>query len=82
MDEYQKHSSLQENLKSAKEALKMGTKSLNLAKSRFDKKDIGLMDYLLQKINATEAEKQLLAIKCDYAISHYNLKFLIDEITN
>jgi len=82
MDEYQKYLALQESLKTAREALETSSKSLNLAKSRFDKKDIGLMDYLLQKINNTEAEKQMLAIKCDYAIGHYNLEFLINEIAH
>ena len=38
------------------------------------------MDYLLQEIDNIEIQKQMAAVKCDYIISYYNLKFLIDEI--
>lgn len=79
-EQYQKFLSLKQNLSSAISAFATATKTLKLANNRFDKKDIGLMDYLLQEIDNIETQKQMIAIKCDYIISYYNLKFLTDEI--
>lgn len=80
IEQHQKFLYLNQNLSSSTSAYETSTKALNLAKNRFAKKDIGLMDYLLQEIDNIEIEKQMIAIKCDYIISYYNLKFLIDEI--
>ncbi len=79
-EQYQKFLSLKQNLSSSMNALEVSTKALKLAKNRFDKKDIGWMEYLLQKIDSIETEKQMIAVRCDYIISYYNLKFLTDEI--
>ncbi len=79
-EQYQKFLSLKQNLSSAISAFATATKALKLAKNRFNTKDIGLMDYLLQEIDNIETQKQMIAIKCDYIISYYNLKFLTDEI--
>ncbi len=80
MEQHQKFLSLNQSLLSAESALKTSLKSLNLAKNRLNKKDIGLMEYVMQEIENIEIQKQMIAIKCDYIISYYNLKFLIDEI--
>jgi len=78
--QYQKFISLKENLLVLENAYLDASKALGLAKSKFDKKDIGLMEYLLEKIDTTQIEKQLITTKNDYAISYYNLKSLINEI--
>jgi len=80
IEQHQKFLYLRENLSSSISAFETSAKALNLAKNRFSKKDIGLMDYLLQEIDNIEIQKQMAAVKCDYIISYYNLKFLIDEI--
>lgn len=80
IEQHQKFLYLRENLSSSISAFETSAKTLNLAKNRFSKKDIGLMDYLLQEIDNIEIQKQMAAVKCDYIISYYNLKFLIDEI--
>jgi outer membrane protein TolC len=80
MEQHQKFLSLNQSLLSAESAFETSLKSLNLAKNRFNKKDIGLMEYISQQIDNIEIQKQMIAIKSDYTISYYNLKFLIDEI--
>jgi outer membrane protein len=81
LEQHQKFLYLKESLSSSISALETSTKALKLAKNRFDKKDLSSMDYLLQEIDNMEIQKQMIAVKCDYLISYYNLKFLIDEIS-
>lgn len=81
IEQYQKFLNLESNLRSSMSAFETSTKALNLAKKRLNKKDIALMDYLLQEIDNIEIQKQMISIKSDYIISYYNLKFLIDEIS-
>lgn len=81
LEQHQKFLYLKESLSSSISALETSTKTLKLAKNRFDKKDMSSMDYLLQEIDNIEIQKQMVTIKCDYLISYYNLKFLIDEIS-
>lgn len=80
LEQHQKFLYLKDSLSSSISALETSTKALKLAKNRFDKKDMSSMDYLLQEIDNIEIQKQMVAVKCDYLISYYNLKFLIDEI--
>lgn len=78
--QYQKLISLKDNLSILENALSDSSKSLLLAKSKFDKKDIGMMEYLIERIDAAQIEKQLITIRNDYLVSYYNLKSLINEI--
>lgn len=82
LENYQKFLYLQKNLQLSVEALATSTKALDIAKRKFNKKDLALTDYLLQQINNIELEKQLIITKCDYLISYYNLKFLTNEINS
>jgi len=80
--EHQKYYSLKENLASLETAFISAQKSLDLAGERFTKKDIGIIDYLLKKIEVAEIEKEVIATKCEYILSYYKLKSLINEIIN
>lgn len=80
IEHHRKFLYLKENFISSLSAFEASKKALNLAKSRFNKKDIGLMDYLILEIDNIEIHKQMISLKSDYVISYYNLKSLIDEI--
>lgn len=80
IEEYHKFLLLQRNLFSSLSALESSNKALVMAKKKLDKKDIGMMEYLLKEIENFELLKQMIIIKCDYFISYYNIKFLTGEI--
>lgn len=80
MEEYHKFLLLQRNLYASLSALESSDKALIMAKKKLEKKDIGMMEYLLKEIENFELLKQMIIVKCDYFISYYNIKFLTGEI--
>jgi outer membrane protein TolC len=79
-EEYTKFTSLKESLTTFGEVLKGAIQSLKLAESRFNKKDLSQMDYLLKKIEISEVEKQAIATECDMLTSWFVLRSLEGEV--
>ena len=75
-EEFTKFTSLKESLTTFGEVLKGAIQSLKLAESRFNKKDLSQMDYLLKKIEISEVEKQAIATECDMLTSWFVLRSL------
>lgn len=78
--EYTKFTSLKESLRTFSDVLKSAIQSLKLAESRFNKKDLSQMDYLLKKIEISEVKKQAIATECDMLMSWFTLQSLINEM--
>jgi outer membrane protein len=79
-EEYTKFTSLKASLTTFGEVLKGAIQSLKLAESRFNKKDLSQMDYLLKKIEISEVEKQAIATECDMLTSWFVLRSLEGEV--
>ena len=79
-EEYAKFTSLNESFATFNDVLSSAIQSLTLAESRFNKKDLSQMDYLLKKIEVSEVEKQVIATECDMLMSWFVLKSLTNEL--
>ena len=81
-EEYGKFNSLRESLVAFEEVSKNALESLKLTQDRFQKKDIGQMEFLLKKVDVVEVAKQTLIIECDMLNSYFVLEAITNDITN
>ena len=79
-EEYVKFTSFKENLAAFQDVLKNAVQSLTLAQDRLNKKDLSQMDYLLNKIETSEFEKQVVDVECEMLLSWFALQSLINEL--